>query len=187
MDNRSFQESWRLATIIPIPEEGKDHAEPTNSRPITLTSCLCKTLERMLNKRLVWYLESNNLITKFQSGFWAERSTKDNLARLETFIRDAFIKREHVVAVFFDLEKAYDTTWRYGILKDLHNFGLKGRLPNFIESFLLLFFWRSYYTSACSIDPLWPIWSGAGRSSRNYTFSHFIQCEIKRYYKLSGL
>ena len=131
-----FPESWRLATIIPIPIPGKDHAEPTNYRPIALTSCLCKTLERMINKRLVWYLESNNLITKFQSGFRAERSTNNNLVRLETFIRDAFIKREHVVAVFFDLEKAYDTTWRYGILKDLHIFGLKGRLPNFIESFL---------------------------------------------------
>ena len=37
---------------------------------------------------------------------------------------------------FFDLEKAYDTTWRYGILKDLHDLGLKGRLPLFIQSFL---------------------------------------------------
>ena len=58
----------------------------------------------MISKRLTWYLESNNVITKFQSGFRAERSTSDNLVRL-----DAFIKREHVVAVFFDLEKAYDT------------------------------------------------------------------------------
>ena len=131
-----FPESWRFAIIIPIPKPRKDHAEPTNYRPIALTSCLCKTLERMINKRLVWYLESNNLITKFQSGFRAERSTNDNLVRLETFISDAFIKREDVVAVFFDLEKAYDTTWRCGILKVLHNFGLKGRLPNFIKSFL---------------------------------------------------
>ena len=131
-----FPESWRLATIIPIPKPGKDHAEPTNYRPTALTSCLCKTLERMINKRLIRYLESNNLISKFQSGFRAERSTNDNLVRLETFIRDAFIKREHVVAVFFDLEKAYDTTCRYGILNDLHNFGLRGRLLNFIKSFL---------------------------------------------------
>ena len=101
-----FQESWRLATIIPIPKPGKAHAEPTNYRPIALTSCLCKTLERMINKRLVWYLESNNLITKLQSGFRAERSTNDNLVRLETFIRDAFIKREHVVAVFFRFGKS---------------------------------------------------------------------------------
>ena len=90
----------------------------------------------MINKRLVWYLESNDLISPIQSGFRSERSTNDHLIRLETFIRDAFVNREHVVSVFFDLEKAYDTTWRHGILKDLHDLGLKGRLPLFIQSFL---------------------------------------------------
>ena len=69
----------------------------------------------MINARLVWYLEINNLISRVQSCFRSERSTNDNLVRLETFIRDAFVKKEHVVAVFFDLEKAYDTTWKYGI------------------------------------------------------------------------
>ena len=131
-----FPEDWTLATIIPIPKPGKDPAEPNNYRPIALTSCLCKTLERMINKRLTWFLESNNHISRFQSGFRSDRSTTDNLVRLETFIRDAFIKKEHVVAVFFDLEKAYDTTWRYGILKDIHKLGLRGRLPTFIENFL---------------------------------------------------
>ena len=72
----------------------------------------------------------------FITGFQAGRSTNDNSVRLETFIRDAFVKKEHVVAVFFDLEKAYDTTWRYGIMKDIHKLGLRGRLPTFIESFL---------------------------------------------------
>ena len=136
MDNWCFPEDWRLATVIPIPKQGKDPDEPTNYRPIALTSCLCKTLERMTNKRLIWYLESNNLLTQYQSGFQAGRSTNDNLVRLETFLRDAFVKKEHVVAVFFDFEKAYDTTLRYGIMKDIHKLGLRGRLPTFIESFL---------------------------------------------------
>ena len=131
-----FPESWELATIIPIPKPGKDHTEPTNYRLIALTSCLCKTLERKINVRLVWYLEINNLISPVQSGFRSERSTNDNLVRLETFIRDAFVKKEHVVAVFFDLEKAYDTTWKYGIIRDLHELGVKGRLANVLESFL---------------------------------------------------
>ena len=43
---------------------------------------------------------------------------------------------EHVVPVFFDLEKAYGTTRRYGILKDIQKLGLRGRLPTFTESFL---------------------------------------------------
>ena len=132
----TFPESWELATVIPIPKPGKDHAEPNSYRPIALTSCLCKTLERMINVRLVWYLESNNLISPVHSGFRSERSTNDNLVRLETFIRDAFVAKEHVVAVFFDLEKAYDTTWRHGIMRDLHDLGIRGRLATFIENFL---------------------------------------------------
>ena len=87
----------------------------------------------MINERLVWYLEKNNIITEFQSGFRHQRSTNDHLVRLETFIREAFIKKEHLVAVFFDLEKAYDTTWKYGIMNDLHE---KGRLPTFVQNFL---------------------------------------------------
>ena len=80
-----------------------------------MTSCLCKTMERMINDRLVWFLESNHLITKYQAGF---RKNNCHFIRLESFIRDAFVKKEHVVAVFFDLEKAYDTTWKHGIMKD---------------------------------------------------------------------
>jgi hypothetical protein len=54
-----------------------------------------------------------------QCGFRQGRSTLDHLVRFETFIRNAFI--------FFDLEKVYDTTWKYGILKDFFDMGLKGK------------------------------------------------------------
>ena len=85
----------------------------------------------MINNRLVWFLERNKLITPLQ------RSTTDHLVRLESFIREAFIQRQHAVAVFFDLEKVYDCTWKFGIMKDLHEAGLRDRLPScFIEGFL---------------------------------------------------
>ena len=90
----------------------------------------------MINDRLVWFLESNNLLSNIQCGFRQGRSTLDHLVRFETYIRNAFAKNEHVVSIFFDLEKAYDTTWKYGILKDLFDMGLKGRLPTFISNFL---------------------------------------------------
>ena len=81
------------------------------------------TLERMVNERLVWYLEYNGLLAKQQCGYRSNRSTVDHLVRLETFIRDAFIHNQRLVAVFFDLQKAYDTTCKYGILNDLHSMG----------------------------------------------------------------
>ena len=48
---------------------------------------------------------------------------------------EAEVRQEHVVSVFFDLEKAYDTTWKYGILRDLYDAGLRGRMPDFISNF----------------------------------------------------
>ena len=129
-------ESWKEALIISIPKSGKDNFNPLNYRPIALTSCICKTVERTINERLVWYLEKNGLLAKQQCGYRANRSTVDHLLRLETFIRDAFIQNQHLVAVFFDLQKAYDTTWKHDIQQDLHNLGLRGNLTIFIGNFL---------------------------------------------------
>ena len=46
------------------------------------------------------------------------------------------LKRNIVSQYFSYLEKAYDTTWKYGIIKNLHDIGLRGRLSNFILNFL---------------------------------------------------
>ena len=105
-----FSPFWREAIIIPITKPGKDSKDPNNYRQLALTSCVCKTIEQMINDRLVWYLESSSLITEAQSGFWKTRSTMDHLVRFETFVREGFLNREQVVSIFFDLEKAYDTT-----------------------------------------------------------------------------
>jgi len=90
----------------------------------------------MINNILVWFLERNKLITPLQCGCRKQRSTTDHPVRLESFIREALIQRQHAVAVFFDLETAHDCTWKYGIMKDLHQAGLRGRLPCFIVGFL---------------------------------------------------
>ena len=100
-----FTEDWHKA-VIPIPRPGKDKTEATKYRPIALTSCICKTMERMINDRLVWFLESNNLISRNQADFRKNYSTNDHLVRLESFIHDAFLKKEHCVAIFLILKGA---------------------------------------------------------------------------------
>ena len=61
----------------------------------------------------------------------------DHLVRLENEIRKAFALGEHMVSVFFDLERAYDKTWKYGILRDLRDAGLRGYLPKYVREFLM--------------------------------------------------
>ena len=129
-----FPDGWRKATVIPVPKPGKDQTDPNNYRPIALTSCLFKIMEHMIDHRLTWSLQDNNIITKYQCGF--QKGTTDHLVRLETYIRQGLVKKQQTVGIFFDLEKAYDTTWKGGIMKDLHEMGLNGSLPLFIDNFL---------------------------------------------------
>ena len=104
---------WQKAIVIPIPKPGKDPRDASNYRPIALTSCLCKLMERMVNARLIYCLETKEALTPFQGGFRHHRSTVDNILLLETSVREAFVRKQHLVSVFFDMEKAYDRTWRY--------------------------------------------------------------------------
>ncbi|GFW98585.1 probable RNA-directed DNA polymerase from transposon X-element [Trichonephila clavipes] len=133
-----YPTQWQEAIVIPILKPGNDPKNPLSYRPIALTSCLCKTLERMVNARLVYQLEKNKCIPLFQSGFRKGRATLDNIIALENKIRNAFVRRNHLVSIFFDIEKAYDRTWRYGILRTLFDFGFRGNLPTFIQHFLKL-------------------------------------------------
>ncbi|GBL94552.1 putative RNA-directed DNA polymerase from transposon X-element [Araneus ventricosus] len=131
-----FPMQWQEALVVPILKPGKEPKDSSNYRPIALTSCFSKTLERMVNARLVQQLEVNNLLSLHQSGFRKGRSTLDNILQLESEIRNAFVRRNHLVSIFKDIEKAYDQTWRFGILRALFEFGFRGQLLLFIKNVL---------------------------------------------------
>ena len=93
-------------------------------------------MDRMLNVRLNQYLEINGMINNVKCGCHKGRSTVDHLVRLETEVRKAFAYCEQVVSIFYDMEKAYDLTWRYGILRDLFAAGIRGRVAFYISEYL---------------------------------------------------
>ena len=134
--SHQFPDSWTLAITIGFAKPNKDSFQSENYRPISLTPCLCKLMEKMVNSRITWYLEKNSLISVHQSGFRPNRSTTDNLVILENGIQSAICNRQHFIGVLFDIQKAYDTAWRHGILRKLHEFGLRGNLSFFMKGFL---------------------------------------------------
>ena len=102
----NFPHQGRAAMVIPIPKPNKDHTDPLSYRPITLTSCLCKVLEYMINTCFIWYLETSEIFDRSQCGFRKHHSTVNHLVSLERYLRDAFAWRQQAVGLFFDLEKS---------------------------------------------------------------------------------
>ena len=93
-------------------------------------------MEAMVTARLNHFFELNNLITPFQSDFRKHHSTNDHLVRLQTKINGAFGKGHKAIAVFVDIEKAYDMVWRHGLLEKTYKLGIRGPMYNFIETFI---------------------------------------------------
>ena len=103
----SVPDQLKIAKIIPVFKSGsKDCMD--NYRPISL-SCFSKILEKIVCTRLTEFLNHNNLIKNSQYGFKKKHATVHPLVHFLNFVSTALDKKEHTVAIFCYLRKAFDT------------------------------------------------------------------------------
>ncbi|XP_074026206.1 uncharacterized protein [Leptinotarsa decemlineata] len=104
-----FPHIWSESIIVPILKTGQPKSLTDSYIPISLTCAMCKLIEKIINRRLIWTLENRKLIIPQQSGFRKKGSTLDNLVDLESDVHEAFANSQECIAIFFDISKAYDT------------------------------------------------------------------------------
>ena len=134
--NGSFPSAWRHSIVLPILKQGKSPTDPASYRPISLTSTLCKILEKMIATRLAYHLEKYNILCTEQSGFRAGRSTIDQLMRLQDTILKHNHNKGYTVGVFIDFTSAFDMVWQKGLLIKMKEMGITGNIFSFVENFL---------------------------------------------------
>ena len=96
-----------------------------------------KLFERVIEKRLRKHLEDNGFFSKYQSGFRKSKSTNDHLFRLSQTIMESFNRREHVIAAFLDVEKAFDNVWHNGLRYKIYQLDLPNKLCRWLSDFLV--------------------------------------------------
>ena len=111
-----FPEQFKTATVVPI-YKGGDPRCADNYRPISLLNNFSKIIEKIICLRLTPFLESNDLISRFQFGFRKSHSTLHPIIHFQNFITRAFNNKEHAIAIFCDLRKAFDTVSHPILLK----------------------------------------------------------------------
>ena len=127
---------WREAIMMPILKKGKDKKKAASYRPISLTSCVVKTLERIINQRLLHHLETEQIIAPQQAGFRRFFSTEDQVTYLSQEIEDAFQEQKVVLAAWIDLQKAFDKVWKDGLLVKMQRCGITSQMHAWISSYL---------------------------------------------------
>ena len=129
--------AWKLATLRMLLKPDKLPSLTTSYRPISLMSSIMKLFERVIEQRLHSYLEDIGVINKYQSGFRKAKSTDDHLLRLSQSVMESFKRREHVVAAFLDVEKAFDNVWHNGLRYKMFMLDLPTKMTRWLSDFLV--------------------------------------------------
>lgn len=127
--------AWKVQKIKPIHKRGPRNS-PDNYRPISLLSSVVKVLETIVNRRLYAHLDSQHLLSSFQSGFRRGDSPSLQLFRLTHSMMSAVDSGSVVGAVFYDIRKAFDTVWHAALLRKLSLAGISGSLLSWFSDFL---------------------------------------------------
>ena len=110
--------------------------KPKSYRPVSLTSCLGKILEKIITNKVKDWCNENDIINKQQNGFKSKRNTNDHFFKLTQFLKQNIEKGFVTSAIFLDVEKAFDQVWHTGFLHKMKKFRMDHNLLRWIKSFL---------------------------------------------------
>ena len=137
--SHSFPSIWKTSSIIPIHNMGKPLDSPASFRPISLTSCVSKLFERIILSRLLFFLESNSILSPRQAGFRSGRSTLDQILYLSQSISDGFNKPRpgsRTILSTIDFSKAFNSVWHPALFHKLISTGLPPCFARWTQSYL---------------------------------------------------
>ena len=141
--NQSFQTGYfpcqlKTAVITPVLKKPNLDTDVLNNyRPISNLSWLSKILEKCVHKQLTSYLETNSLLSKFQSGYRKHFSCETAITRIHNDILLMIDKKTNVLLMLLDLSAAFDTVNHNLLLQKLHqSYGIDQSVLSWIESYL---------------------------------------------------
>ena len=127
---------YKFSHVFPLYKKDS-RAMPTNYRPIiSLTSHIIKIFERVIRKKMVDYLEMNELICNRQHGFRAGRSCLTQLLHHFDDVLESVTNNSDFDSIYLDNAKAFDKVDHKLLLKKLQIYGVHSRIIRWIESFL---------------------------------------------------
>ena len=130
-----YPSNWVQAIVLPLYKGSGSVHDTNNFRGISLLSNVAKCFTRILNSRLICFLDKNKIIRDEQAGFRKGYCTTDNVFILDTLISQRLKRKGNKLYVcFIDFRKAYDSVPRNALLFKLHQIGIRGKFLKLLRS-----------------------------------------------------
>ena len=135
LEHMQLPSEWKQANVSAIFKKG-DSKDPSNYRPVSLTSIVCKTMEKIIRDHLVTHMTRNNFFSKKQFGFMSKRSTVLQLLNVIDEWSEALDQGNNVDCIYFDFRKAFDTVAHKRLYNKLKSYGITDPFLGWIQNFL---------------------------------------------------
>lgn len=132
----TFPRAFKQALVLPVYKGVGEKTCANNYRPISILSVFSKILEKILNRRLLDYLEKENILSDNQYGFRKSKSTEHAVRRLSETVSKALDKRKKCIGIFLDLKKAFDSVSIPSLLNKLEHVGVRGLVLKMFSDYL---------------------------------------------------
>ena len=126
---------WKEANIIPLFKKGSRN-KSENYRPVSLTSVICKLLERLIKDHMVEFLVKHKLLNSSQHGFLKARSCLTNMLCFLEEITKWIDVGSPVDIIYLDFQKAFDKVPHQRLLLKLKAHGIGDSITDWIEQWL---------------------------------------------------
>ena len=130
-----FPDELKIGKISPIyKKDNKELLE--NYRPVSTLAIFGKIFEKVIYNRLYDFIISQGIMYENQYGFRKNHSTNHALNYSVNYIESCLKNKKHVLGIFIDLSKAFDTISHDKLLYKLGNYGIRGKPLELIKSYL---------------------------------------------------
>ena len=126
---------WKIGHITAIFKKGSK-VDPSNYRPISLTSIICKVMESIIRDHIMKFFICNDYFTEFQYGFIKGRSTALQLLSIMDEWTSILDSGGQVDAIYTDFAKAFDTVPHRRLLCKLKSYNINEKATAWIRNFL---------------------------------------------------
>ena len=130
-----FPSDCRIAKLKPLFKKGSK-TDPKNYRPISLLPLVSKTIEKVIHDQTQRFLDKNDIIYRYQSGFRNFFSTDSYLSYLNNKIATSFESGLYTGMILIDLQKAFDAANRDILLKKMEFIGFSEEATKWFKSYL---------------------------------------------------
>lgn len=130
-----FPNKLKVALVKPLLKKG-DASKIENYRPISILVSFSKIFEKIVNNKLVHWLESNSILNQCQHGYQKGRSTQTAIFEFVQNVIECLEQNHVSIGTFLDMSKAYDCLDHDILLCKMEKYGIRGPVLKWFRSYL---------------------------------------------------